>query len=278
MRSGLVIAAMLLFGSSSAWACSGKIISSKALTPLVYSPFAPVDQQQNLTIKIQNSGSDHCVYRLSIPDRYFPLQFAPTLQFAITGWGGGSGQNTFATDTPPLQRGQSYDLHLQLFVYRGQDATAGILTKLIGLTLTSTDGRSSFDEVQLPLSCTIPQLFEVNLAGSGTRTSMEFKNLSAFSSRSVVMQTRATQGHHLEISTTAGQLVRDGSPAKDASTISYTLAVDGQTYRLAKDTVLRVNGSVGQASRLLTVRLGDTSNKLAGIYKAIITIRIVSGL
>ena len=200
------------------------------------------------------------------------------MQFAITAPSGGSGQNTFATDTPLLQRGQSYDLHLHLLVYRGQEATAGILTKLIGLALTSIDGRTTLDEVQLSLSCTIPQLFQVNLAGSGTRTSMGFKNLSAFSSRSVVMQTRATQGHHLEFSATAGQLVRDGSPAKDASTISYTLAVDGQTYSLAKDPILRVSGNAGQANRLLTVRLGDTSNKLAGTYKAIITIRIVSGL
>ena len=63
-----------------------------------------------------------------------------------------------------------------------------------------------------------------------------------------------------------------------SSTIPYTLAFDGQTYTLAKNTVLRVSGNAGQSSRLLTVKLGDTSNKLAGTYKAVITIRIVGGL
>ena len=214
MRSGLVIAAMLL-GSSSALGCSGKIVSTRALTPLVYSPFAPVDEQQNLIISIQNSGSDRCAYRLLIPDRYLPLQFAPTLQFTITASNAGSGQNAFTADTPLLQPGQTYHLHVRLLVYRGQDATIGILTKPIGLALTPAGGaRTTLDEVQVKLSCTIPQLFEINLAGSGTRTSMDFKDLNANSSRSVVMQTRATQGHHLEFSATAGQLVRDGGPVR----------------------------------------------------------------
>ena len=100
MRSGLVIGRWYAPGSGSALACSGKIISSKALTPLAYSPFAPVNQRQNLTIKIQNSGRDRCTYRLSIPDRYFPLRFAPILQFTITAPNGGSGQNAFTADTP----------------------------------------------------------------------------------------------------------------------------------------------------------------------------------
>lgn len=275
MRRCLILAAMLLSWAAPASACAGKIVSTAAQAPLAYNPFAPVDARQEIAIKVQNAGSDRCAFQLSIPDRYLPLQFAPGLRFSIMA---GGRQETLAAATPVLQPRQSYDLHLTLIIYRGQTATAGPLSRLIGFALTPAGSRAPVDEIQLGLSCVIPPLFQINLAGSGTRTSMEFTNLNANGARSVVMQTRATQGYRLEFQSTAGHLLREGSPAGEQSAIPFILSVDGQTYTLSKDTVLRIFGVAGQASHVLTVRIGDTSNRLAGTYKATITVRIASGM
>ena len=220
-------------------------------------------------------GATGAPISLSIPNRSLPLQFAPGLRFAIMA---GSWQETLAAATPVLQPRQSYDLHLTLLVYRGQTATAGTLSRLVGFSLTPVGGRTPVDEIQLNLSCVIPPLFQTNLAGSGTRTSLEFSSLNANGTKSVVMQTRATQGHCLEFQSTAGSLRREGSPASEASTIPFVLAVDGQPYTLSEGTVLRLQGAPGQSSHLLTVRIGDTRNKVAGTYKATITVRIASRL
>ncbi len=134
------------------------------------------------------------------------------------------------------------------------------------------------DEIELTLSCIIPALFQTNLAGSGTRTSLEFSSLNPNGTKSVVMQTRATQGHCLEFRSTAGSLVREGSPASEQSTIPFVLAVDGQTATLSTGATLRIQGAPGQSSHLLTVRIGDTTNKLAGAYKAAITVHIAPSM
>jgi hypothetical protein len=278
MRRAILLGSLLLlFGTAPAFACAGKIVSSAARAPLIYNPFAPLDAQQEIVIKVQNIGSDRCAYQLSIPDRYFPLQFAPGLRFAIvasSGW-----QGDFAAVTPVLQSGQSYDMRLRLLIFRGQTATAGTVSRLIGFSMTPAGaGRTSVDEVQLNVSCIIPPHLGIDLAGSGRRTSMEFTSLNANGTRSVVMHTRATQGHRLEFQSTAGYLLREGSSASEQSSIPFVLAVDGQTHTLSEGMVLRIQGEAGQSSHLLTVRIGDTRNKLAGTYKAVITVRIASNM
>ena len=212
MRRGILLAALLLFWTVPASACAGKIVSTAARAPLSYNPFVPVDAQQEIAIKVQNSGSDRCAYQLSIPNRYLPLQFATGLRFAILA---GSWQETLVAATPLLQPRQTYDLRLTLLVYRGQAATAGTVSRLVGFSLTPSGGRTPVDEIQLNLACVIPPLFQINLAGSGTRTSMEFSSLNPNGTKSVVMQTRATQGHRLEFQSTAGALLREGSPANE---------------------------------------------------------------
>ena len=90
MRRAILLGSLLLLiGTAPAFACAGKIVSSAAGAPLIYNPFAPLDAQQEIAIKVQNTGSDRCAYQLSIPDRYLPLQFTPNLRFTIAaGWGG----------------------------------------------------------------------------------------------------------------------------------------------------------------------------------------------
>ena len=274
MRHSLILV-LLLSWTAPAGACAGKIVSTVAQAPLSYNPFSPVDAQQEITVKVQNVGSDRCIYQLSNSQPLFAPKILPRPSVRDHG---GQLAGTLAAVTPVLQARQSYDLHLTLRLYRGQTAMAGTLSRIIGFSLTALGDRTPADVIELTLSCVVPPLFQINLAGSGTRTSLEFSSLNANGTKSVVMQIRATQGHCLEFRSTAGSLLREGSPANELSTIAFVLAVDGQTYTLAEDTVLRIQGAPGQSSHLLTVRIGDTKNKPAGTYKAAITVHIVSGM
>lgn len=164
-------------------------------------------------------------------------------------------------------------------MFRGQRTASGTLIKVIGFVLNPVAGQSSpIDAIEVPLICFIPRIFGINLAGSGARTSIEFGGLASNASRSIVLQTRATDVHQLEVQVSAPYLLREGSAANEFSTIPFTLAMDGQTYQLTNNAVLRIAAPPGQASQLLTVKIGDTSRKLAGAYKAVITIHISSNL
>jgi hypothetical protein len=275
----LVIVIMCLLESNGAFACSGKIVSAAALQTLVYNPFDAADAQQLITIKILNSGNDRCAYQLSVPESYLPFQFAPDLRFAIVAPGVPSGQAAVQSVTPLLQPSQSFQLHFTMVVFRGQRSVFGVLTKMIGLVLTPAGApRATVDEIEVPLLCSIPQIHGINLAGSGTGTSFQFSGIGSKASKSVVLQTRATHPHYLEIRASSGYLLHEGGGTSELSKIPFSFAIDGQTYQLASDTALRLAGSPGQASRLLSVTIGDTIGKLAGTYKATITIRIGSSL
>jgi hypothetical protein len=277
MRRILTIAAMMFITTTSASACAGKILGSTAQNTLHYSPFDALDAKQQITIKIHNKGADRCSYQLSIPDRYFPTEFTPNIRFAITATGN-DGRSGFAAVTPTLQPGEFFSLPLTLVVYRGQSALAGALTKRIGFALSQAGHRPVIDEAELLLVCNVKQIFEVNLAGSGTRTSLQLSGLKSNSSKSVVMQTRATQQHRLIVQATTPYLAREGGPITEVSKIPFALSIDGREYTLQEGSVLNIHSPPGEANRLITVKLGDAANKLAGIYRATITIRIASDL
>jgi hypothetical protein len=278
MRLLFILISCILF-TTATHACSGKIVSASADRPLSYNPFSAADQRQSITIKILNMGSDRCAFQLLVPERYLPLQFAPDLRFTLSAHNAPSNQTAINVVTPLLQPSQSFQLHFLIVVFRGQHNASGLLTKIIGFALFPAGATNhSLDEIEVPLLCSIPEIYGINIAGSGSRTSIEFNTLASNASRSVVLQSRATHTHQLEVKASSNHLLRAGSDVSEVSTIPFTLALDGQTYAVGADAILRIPGSPGQSRRLLTVRIGDTSRKLAGTYKAVITIRIGSNL
>jgi hypothetical protein len=278
MRLFFILISCILSATAS-YACSGKIVSASADRSLFYNPFSVGDERLSITIKILNMGSDRCAFQVLVPERYLPFQFAPDLRFTLTAHNASANQTSINVVTPLLQPSQSFQLHFIIVVFRGQHNASGLLTKIIGFVLFPAGATSpSLDEIEVPLLCTIPEIYGINLAGSGTATSIEFNSLASNASRSVVLQSRATHAHQLEVKVSSNHLLREGSDVSEASTIPFTFALDGQTYAVAANATLRVPGPPGQSRRLLTVRIGDTSRKLAGIYKAVITIRIGSNL
>ena len=133
------------------------------------------------------------------------------------------------------------------------------------------------DQIQIPLSCTVPPVFEINIAGSGQHTSVDFGELTSGKTTAVVLQTRATADYSLHFgSKNRGYLVCEASSSAKISRIPYSLMVDGQPIALLGSAFLQFKAQAGETSRHFTFTIGDTENTMAGLYKDIITVRIAS--
>jgi len=285
VRLLLLVAIMSLIGSSAMGACRGKIASITAPSSIFYNPFAPVDLRTPLTLTIQNTGSERCAYQLSIPDAYYPLHLNGKLRFTVQA----SSQNANSSLGAPrssvatavLQSGQSAKLAAILVIYRGQPSSSGVNAGTLGFTLmqAATTGSSPaiLDQIQLPLLCTVPAIFEINLAGSGRWASLDFGELRSNDKKTVILQARSTEGHRLEfLSENKGYLIRGGSSPSDISKIPYVLSIDGQRVDLSGSSFFPSQAGGGETSRRIVVTIGDTHNKLAGTYKDVVTIHILS--
>ncbi len=279
----LVLFILVCVTAGSAFAgCAGKITNIKAQAPLSYSPFEPFNARQTLVVTVQNTGTLACRYQISVPPRFYPLQFGGKLSFSLSGTGVSEGASTpLALTTPALDPGKSTQLPVILTVFRGQATLSGEFATSVELDLTvvgTTAGNAPVDQGIVPLTCSVPPVFQINLAGSGHRTSVQFGNLETGQKASVVLQTRTNNDHRLEFeSANRGFLtLREGSGA--ASTIPYTATLDGQPLALTAPTALNFSTAPGEATRRFTVTIGDTSGKLAGIYRDVITVAILSSM
>ncbi len=266
------------FGAESA--CLGKIVSITSQTPVFYNPFSPTDSQTNVTLKIQNTGSQQCAFQLFIPPVYYPLQFGGNLNFNLisSGMSASAADNTFSVSTGPLLSGQTASVSAILRISRGQYAASGVRSTTIGFTLAQAGASGSplpLDRLELTLKCTIPALFEINIAGSGRVTTIDFGELMPSAKRTVVLQTRSTQDHKLEFTSEhRGYLVREGSLGDAISKVPYTLSIDGQAVAVSGGAFLEFKTNSRETSHIMTVTLGDSRNKMAGTYKDVIIIHI----
>jgi hypothetical protein len=269
-------------GTASQAACAGKITSINAQAPLTYSPFAPWSAHQSLSFTVQNTGSQTCSYQLTIPSRFYPLQFGGKLSFSIASQTSASrGPQAFILLTPAIKSGQSAQFSAVLSVFRGQAVASGTIVSNVGFDLApagAAAGQSPIDEVIVPVTCIVPPIFEINLAGSGQYTSVQFGNLAPGQTASVILQTRTTDNHQLEFqSRNGGFLILQGHTGQ-SSKIPYSLTIDGQEVGLAAATFLHVTAGPGEATHRLAITIDDTAGKLAGTYIDVITVSIESFL
>ncbi len=282
IRLLLLIAVWCGFTGTTFAGCAGKITSVNAQSPLTYSPFAAWNAQQTLILTVQNTGAVACSYQVSIPSSFNPLQFAGKLSFSLSSSSpSGSASGNFTITTPTLKPGQSTQLPVILTVLRGQPSLSGYFTSKVGFVLAGAGAppaQPPIDQVIIQLACTVPPIFEINLAGSGRGTAVQFGSLETGQRTSVILQTRTNGDHRLELkSANSGVLALLGRSGP-ASTIPYAAAVDGQPVVLSAPAALSFAAEPGEASRQLTLTIGDTSGKLAGTYTDVITVRILSSM
>jgi hypothetical protein len=272
------------FGAESA--CLGKIASITSQTPILYNPFSPTDSQTKITLKVQNTGNQQCTYQLFIPTAYYPLRFGGKLDFSLAPSSNtasaASSPNQFSVSAGPLQPGQSASLAATLDIPRGQHALSGVLSTTISFTLAQAASAGSpppLDQLLLTLNCIIPAIFEINVGGSGRRATIDFGEFTPKDTRHIVLQTRSTGHYQLQFSSgNKGYLVREGGAAGEKSRVPYALSINGQQVNPSGDSFLQFNTESRETSHKIAVAIGDSSNKMAGTYKDVITIRIASPL
>ncbi len=262
--------------------CAGKIVSVSAQSPLTYSPFAAWNAQQRLILTVQNTGPLACSYQVSIPASFYPLRFGGKLSFNLSSTSASDGASAnFTMTTPTLNPGKSAQLVVLLTVFRGQLSLSGRFTSKVGFALAGGGTpltQPPIDQVIIPLVCTVPPIFEINLAGSGRTTTVQFPSLETGQKTSLVLQTRTNGGHRVEFRSVNGGFLALQGHSGPASTIPYAAAVDGQPVPLAVSAALSFAAEPGEMSRRLTVTIGNTSGKLAGTYIDVITVSILSSM
>jgi hypothetical protein len=280
----LVLAMIVLCSchGTSVAGCAGKLAGVTAQSPLTYSPFAAWNAQQTLNLTVQNSGAIACGYQVSVPASYYPLQFGGKLLFNISaGAGMAPGASQFTLATPAIKPGQSLQIPILLTVPRGQPSPAGSFTSKIGFALTAAGSPAAeppIDQVIVQLACTVPPIFEINVAGSGSRSTVQFVSLGTGQNASVVLQTRTNGSHQILFkSLNGGFMALRGYPGP-ASAIPYAASVDGQPIALGAPVALSYPAQPGEAARRLSITVGDTSGKLAGMYSDTIIVSILSSM
>ena len=259
--------------------CAGKITSVSAQSPLTYSPFAAWNALQTLILTVQNTGAVACSYQVSIPPSFNPLQFAGKLSFSISS--SSASANSMLT-TPTLKPGQSAQLPIILTVPRGQPSLSGYFTSKVGFALAvagSPAAQPPIDQAIVPLTCTVPPIFEINLAGSGRKTTVQFGNLEAGQKASVILQTRTNSDHRLVFQSAQWRRICPctGIPARLPQYLTQRPLM-AQPVTLTAPVALSFAAEPGEASRRVTVTVGDTSGKLAGTYTDVITVSILSSM
>lgn len=273
-----LIAVFCGFTGTAFASCAGKITSVSAQSPLTYSPFAAWNALQTLILTVQNTGAIACSYQVSIPPSFNPLQFAGKLSFSISS--SSASANSMLT-TQTLKPSQSAQLPIILTVPRGQPSLSGYFTSKVGFALAvagSPAAQAPIDQAIVPLTCTVPPIFEINLAGSGRKTTVQFGNLEAGQKASVILQTRTNNDHRLVFQSVNGGYLSLHGHSGPASKIPYSATVDGEPVTLTAPVALSFAAEPGEASRRVTVTVGDTSGKLAGTYTDVITVSILSSM
>jgi hypothetical protein len=278
----LILIAMLCVTGKSFAGCTGKIVSVTAQSPLTYSSFAAWNAQQIFNLTVQNSGAVACSYQVSIPPGFYPLQFGGKLSFNLSASAGvASASPNFTITTPAVKPGQSAQLPIILTVPRGQPSLSGSFTSKIGFALAAAGTLATqppIDQVIVPLACTVPPIFEINVAGSGSRSTVQFASLEAGQKASVVLQTRTNGDYRIVFRSLNSGLLTLAGRSGPASAIAYAAAVDGHPVALTAPVALSYASEPGEGTRRLTVTVGDTSGKLAGTYTDVITVSILSSM
>jgi len=285
---GFVLAWLITgaLGAQAHAACLGKLEAVHSSTTIVYNPFDNQDLKATLVIRVQNSGSETCSYRVHLAPRSFPLQFSQLLNFSLASPSAPAGASLSSSgldlSTNKIAPGQRSDIPLTLVIPRGQSVGSGHLESSALLSLWAANAPPAggvLDQAELPLACDVPALFQINIAGGGLVTTVNFGELRQNDQRTVVLQTRCTQNYKVQLtSQNSGSLMLEDGGEATTSHIGYYAFFDGQNINFADHRSIQYSAANFYENHKLMIQVGDISNKRAGLYKDVIVIRIMSAI
>jgi hypothetical protein len=288
--TALIAVANFLFVGGVEAACSGSIGSgTSVIGRTLYDPFSATGVSDQYPITVTNMGSTSCVFAIVFSATSTPAKLGAKLSYDLTNANGYTVLFPAPVGTPvrtiqsaPIAPNSSVSLPFNVLIAAGQLAGPGDYVDNVNVTaqLFSFDGGvyTLLNTVPVVIKYSVLQSLSVNIAGSGVATTLDFGVLTQGTQKNVQIQARSNLAYHLNISSdNQGKLVLTPAIAGQTWAVPYLATLDATALDL--NGIVNTNTS-GQTTLLgdnhtFSVSIGDVSKKRAGLYRDVITIRIV---
>lgn len=282
----------LCFGGGAHAQCVGRFDPPTSADIATYDPFAPTDVREQKQLAIVNLSDRTCYFRV-----YFIADgetgfFSPELRYSLTD---SANRNLFFSgsvshDSPSIgsilltasNRGfLQYDIQLE----RGQLISPGSYSDSFEAVLVSSEQGPEFDldtapevdRATLNLSVDVKSVGSLSITGGSLSTTVQFDKLQTGKARSLILEARSNAAYDLTFSSFhGGQMSLDPPIAGQSWDIPYSISVDGSEVDIGQSFVLpQQKAADGMRSHVLDFVILDAASRRAGIYKDVITGKIV---
>lgn len=286
----LSLSALALLTVPARSACNGQLTGDGVVGGNEYDPFDTLDFRHRQAVSVRNTGSASCDFLVVFRRQPVDAMLGPALHYHFED---STGNPLLNDPTLPyhdrvlslanVQPGQGVSVNYYLAIPRGQFAFAGtyydnnVVLQLFGRDRAGTLS-AELDTKALSVGQTVKPVVDINVAGGGLRTTLNFDTLTNGKERTVKLQTRANYAYTLALSSANASHLKlePGSPGQVWS-IPYSLRVDNMPVSL-QATVLLAQGtpvtSDGRENHLLSFRIEDASSRRAGTYRDSVTVNI----
>jgi spore coat protein U-like protein len=272
------------FAVPAAIACDGQLEFGPRVVANGYSPFEPVDKQDQVRLSLENSSEQSCRFGLGFD--YLPTggKLGGELSYELTYDGRPLLGSSSAAAQPDLmldiEGGQRKSLDLKFAIPRGQFVAPGEYADNIKVTLFYINDADVIELTsrEITLVQNVYSDFSISVAGAGQQTTVDFGNLTQGASRNVKLAARSNTDYKLVLSSDNKGQLRLTPPVEGKDwTVDYDAVLDSRTLDLGKGewstSALAVTSS-GLVEHHLEVTIGSTEAKRAGTYKDVLTIVI----
>ena len=272
--------------------CAGRLEGELRAGGGEYDPFEVSDFRRRQTITLRNTGTETCSFVLGFRRQPSEGWLTWFLRYRLEDQ---SGQSLLSDQTPPnsgtryivvsnLAASATATAEYFLVLPRGQFAYPGTFyNSEVSLSLHSQSASgvvstTKLDTKPLLVRQSVRAAVGISVAGGGVTTTLSFGDLTAGKERSVALRTTANYAYSLYLrSANSGVMRLDPEPQEQTWTIPYTLQVNSEFVSLKSAANLRRSVShhtFGQETHLLTFRIGDVVDRMAGLYRDVVTVDI----
>jgi hypothetical protein len=272
--------------------CAGRLEGELRAGGGEYDPFEVNDHRRRHTITIRNTGTETCSFVVGFRRQPSDGWLTWFLKYRLEDQ---SGQSLLSDQTPP-NSGSRYVIasniapsatataEFFLVLPRGQFAYPGTYYDYdVHLSLHHRVSSGAISSLQLdtqPLLVrqAVKASVGISIAGGGVTTTLGFGDLAEGKERSVAVRTTANYAYSLSLqSANSGVMRLDPELQGQAWAIPYTLQLNSGQIYLQSPAKIRRSAShytSGEETHFLTFRIGEMADRIAGLYRDVVTIDI----
>jgi spore coat protein U-like protein len=257
-----------------------------------YDPFEASDFRRRQTVTIRNTGTTTCSFVVGFRRQPSEGWLTWFLKYRLEDQ---SGQSLLSENLPPnsgtryiainnLAASATATAEFYFVLPRGQFAYPGTFydsdpsLSLHALSAAGTISSIQLDTRSLLVRQSVKASVGISIAGGGVATTLSFGELAAGKERSVALRTTANYAYSLSLrSANSGVMRLDPEPQGQTWTIPYTLQVNSASVSLQSTASLRKSVSpqtFGQETYWLKFRISEIADRMAGLYRDVVTVDI----